>query len=414
MSNLLPLDTLRELISYNPFHFWQLANKLVPITDSCNTILRKYAWQARQAAGRAELEEKIGLAEQRLKEYLGYSVAPHWVTETLDVGCYRQLLWGRGLLTLQEGKVRQVGTLAISQIGEGAADLSDSDHDGLDDTFTALISDSTTSPADVRIYFAAADRYDDSQDLDYWEIRPVKVTRLNATTLQAVGRSWLLVKPYRYDGVGNPVGYNPDLTGLNSSGALDPSDPDTYVANVAFYKRTISATGVATLTNDTAGTITSYTLSAEIGNHETGQVLVQPQPGQGIPCFCGCGWNWNWPWGFGIFGFYPSGQPCYTQPVQQVTISYEAGADIANWKTIITRLALAELMRAICACEDANKEVYRWQQDLARVGTSNGIGSGESFRVDTKALANFFGTRAGQVDAWRQVRNLRLGTSVNV
>ncbi len=60
--------------------------------------------------------------------------------------------------------------------------------------------------------------------------------------------------------------------------------------------------------------------------------------------------------------------------------------------------AAAELARPICACDSANKELYRWQFDLA-TATSEA----EQYQLDLTDLANPIGTRRGHVAAWKQI-----------
>ena len=59
------------------------------------------------------------------------------------------------------------------------------------------------------------------------------------------------------------------------------------------------------------------------------------------------------------------------------------------------------MARPICACDTANREWYRWQQDLARTNKDD-----ELYTVSPQDLNNPFGTRRGHVWAWRQVLNL--------
>jgi hypothetical protein len=72
---------------------------------------------------------------------------------------------------------------------------------------------------------------------------------------------------------------------------------------------------------------------------------------------------------------------------------------------IAARLYYAvELARPLCACDEANRELYRWQFDLARTGGSND----ESYTsVSAADLDNPFGTRRGHVYAWRFVNDRR-------
>jgi hypothetical protein len=91
-------------------------------------------------------------------------------------------------------------------------------------------------------------------------------------------------------------------------------------------------------------------------------------------------------------------------------VRYKAGYPLSGgemdkrWQTAVTRFAAAELARPICACDNANRELYRWQFDVARTGGSND----ESYQATTmEDLANPFGTRRGHLYAWKFVKSMR-------
>ncbi len=71
------------------------------------------------------------------------------------------------------------------------------------------------------------------------------------------------------------------------------------------------------------------------------------------------------------------------------------------FRTVVARLAAAELARPICGCEDASRELFRWQFDLAR---SSGSGDEQYGAVSAADLDNPLGTRRGHVAAWRFIR----------
>jgi hypothetical protein len=98
-------------------------------------------------------------------------------------------------------------------------------------------------------------------------------------------------------------------------------------------------------------------------------------------------------------------------PPQRMTISYLAGVPLVGnqmdpkWATIVARLAAAELARPVCACESANRELYRWQVDLARTGGNNDEQFGAISQTDLDNPLG--GTRRGHIYAWRQIQHLR-------
>jgi hypothetical protein len=100
----------------------------------------------------------------------------------------------------------------------------------------------------------------------------------------------------------------------------------------------------------------------------------------------------------------------YREP-DRVLVRYLAGYPLdqngnmdRKWRTIVARLAMAELGKRIAAAEVANRELWHWQYDLARAAGAND----EQYAIGANDLENPFGTLRGQVYAWKQVKNLRL------
>jgi hypothetical protein len=99
--------------------------------------------------------------------------------------------------------------------------------------------------------------------------------------------------------------------------------------------------------------------------------------------------------------------PC--NPPDRAVIRTLAGYPLAAngqmdpfWQTVIARFAAAELARPICGCDDANRELYRWQFDLAR---TSGAGDEAYGAISQDDLNNPYGTRRGHVFAWRAVQS---------
>ena len=96
-------------------------------------------------------------------------------------------------------------------------------------------------------------------------------------------------------------------------------------------------------------------------------------------------------------------------PPQKLRANYVAGypttgGEMPEWlKQIVAKLAAAELARPICDCADGNGAVTYWQEDLAK--TTSG---GDSYFLPQDVMSNPFGTRRGQVDAWREIRTREL------
>lgn len=428
--NLLPLDTWRSILGFHPWFFWGLADQdRLRITSACNGLVTELPWQATDAAGRSEIRQAIEDAETLLASYLGFSVAPHYVESTvpwpryLDASLMRtgpSDPTGRWLtVQLPEGQIRAAGVEQLTSVSLAAAVvLSDPDGDGYDEKFTVgPIATTITDPAEIAVYFAAADRFDGpdytSAVGSHWRVQPVNIT-ISGGFVTITGARWLLVPPLIYQG----------LIGIGDG--LDPQAPANAVTTLDIYQRT-------TATNGTTITDAQATIIWE----------THPTWGDGWWCQCGCTTPVSAYSGSPYdpaavaqaagrvdihnaqLGIVAAAQAAYnsttgifsslswdvcTEP-DRVTVRYLAGFPLASdgqmqepYRTMVARLAAAELARPICACDEANRELYRWQFDLARTAGSGDEAYGA---VSQEDLNNPFGTRRGHVYAWKQVKNVR-------
>lgn len=418
--NLLPLESFRQVLGYSPFHFWGMANAKVPQTSDCNTVLREYNYQYADRAARDNIRQAIQAAEDRMAEYLGHALAPQYRTDALDwarYGDYR--VWRRDnipaadgryiSIRLPVGEVRAVGVEMLSLLGTPALTYSDADSDGLNDTFvTAAIATTQTDPNKIAVYFRGADRLDAEPVGERWRIQPVQVTIAGGTVVVR-GRSWLCVKPVLYEGTGNII--------------LDPSTTSNFVTNLEIYERTTDPNGEtvdnaqATLIWETipqhgwfccCATCANITFNpneydpaaegkavARVGIRDARLGIVTPA--EAVRNSSTGQWS-------GLSFAY------YREP-DRVIVRYLAGLPLeangqmqAKWRTLVARMAMAELGRPIASCDVANRELYHWQFDLARAAGAND----EQYQVSRLDLDNPFGTRRGHVYAWRQVKHLRL------
>jgi hypothetical protein len=436
LTPLLPLDTWRSILGYNPYHFWGLSNADVPVTSNCNAVVKEYDWQNAQAVGRADIREAIESAENLLASYLGYNPAPKYTEVTLPWPRYFDNSRTRFAPTDATGRwiapripdsgyVQALGVEALTLIGTATKStpavggdtliFTDADGDGLADTFTITLPTSQTDPDKVAVYFVAADRLDSEPVGARWRIEPVAVS-IAAGVATIIGRIWTIVRPIKYQGV-NPA-------------ALDPGNLDAttgpYAQSLAVYTRTTDPNGL-TITDSQA-------------------VLVwETSPCHGWWCGCGCQNATVNPAGAvsdpaaiasavargtirdsrlglvgigeavynatsGIWSTMPWGN-CAGEP-DSLTVRVLSGYPLdatnqmsAAYKTAVARLAMAELGRPVCACDTANRELYRWQKDLAQSSGANE----EAYGFATREILNApFGSRRGAIFAWGEVRNKRI------
>jgi hypothetical protein len=428
--NLLSLEEFRRVLGWSPWHFFGLSDTTyTPVNDACDDRLREYAWQRTDAAGRAEIAEAIESAERMLRGYLGFDVAPRYREDTLpwpryyDTSRERHANWdatGRFIAPrIPLGAyVQAVGVESLTlvdTVSVAGADLvfTDADGDGLYDTFTATVATAETDPDQIALYHAAANRLDGEAAGERWRIRPVSVS-ISGGTATIIGRLWLLVRPVLYEGVGAGA---PDPTDITAAGP--------YAQSLEVYQRETNPDGVtredaqavviwettpchgwwcccdscsdATLdpTNSPRDpAATAYALArAGIRDGAGGRVGI----GEALRNATTGIWAAQ-SWG------------ACREPDRVIVRTYagyplEGGQMDRRFQRIVARLGMAELARPLCACEHANRELHRWQFDLARSSGNNDEQFGYISRED---LSNPFGTRRGHVRAWKDVRALRL------
>ena len=98
----------------------------------------------------------------------------------------------------------------------------------------------------------------------------------------------------------------------------------------------------------------------------------------------------------------------------RVTLRYLAGFPLAAdgimaepYRTVVARLAAAELGRTVCGCDYANRELYRWQFDLSQTARGD-----ELFGISPENLNNPLGTRRGHVQAWKFIMDQQQLTGI--
>lgn len=417
----LTVEEFRRILGYNPFHFWGMTNATVPVTSACNGVVKQHAWQSEDAAGRDNILEAIRVAEDRIREHLGFYPGPRYIEDTLNWPKYLdQNLWrfsnsdpsGRFIGTkLDDRYVQEIGTEQLTLVGNAAVTSTDADSDGLKDTFQISIATTETDPTHIAVYFTAADRLDGEGVGDAWRIRPVRVS-IAAGVATITGRYWLIVKPIKYEG----VGYGNDLdpaTSANFASTLDVYQRATYTGGTtvdtaqavllwesspchSWFCLCSACSGVAyTPASSDYDPAAVGMAIARVGIRDSVNGLVVPalsvlNSSTGI--WSAISWN------------------SYREP-DRVKIRYLAGYPPAangevnhTFQTVVARLAAAELGRRIAACDEASQELYHWQFDLARSGGAND----ESYQVSPEDLANPLGTRRGHVYAWKQLKHLRV------
>ena len=426
MTPLTPLDTFFKAMMLHPWHSWQIADSaasvlspVIPVSATCNDLIYEYAWQSSDGvAGRADIRDAIETAESKVKTLLGYSIAPHFVTETILAPRYMdqrnsRLGYaapdGRWLpVQLSEGKVITIGIEARTLIGTvttagGSLVFSDADGDGLNDTFTITIATTVTDVDQIAVYFAAADRLDGEAVSEDYRIAPVKVS-ISGGIATIKGRLWLLVKPIKYQ---SP-----------SQAALEPSTLTNFAASLEVYKYFCNPTGTTT---DTAqAKLIWETRPFPVYATTPSDNSLDPAAQAYAIARCALRDPEN-----GIIGI---GEAVYdttnavwesvnlstARPPDRIEVRYQAGAPLVDhqvdplWASIMAHFAGAELGKRVCSRITAGRELQYWQIDRAFSGNA----TEERFVISPEDLNGPFGTRNGHIAAWREVQRRRKFTGV--
>lgn len=419
MTNLLPLENWRQILHFSPWYFWGLGDStLLKPYEGCSPLTRQYGWQNSDAGSRTEIAQAIATAEERLFDKLDFWPAPAFVRETALYPWQGQA-WGRwASVQLSAQHVQAIGVETNTSIALASPiTYTDVDGDGYIDTFTVgPVATTVTDIKEIALYFSAVDRFDGpdfSTDVsERWRVQPVRVS-ISGGNVTIKGPAWLLVKPITYEGVTN-IGANGLLP------ATAASTPAHFATTLDVYRHyadptgTTAATAAATLSWETRPCHGAWCCCDGCNSTATQGSVNDPSavatalarvglrdPVHGIVSLGEAAYNT-------VSGLWDAACCGSCDQPDRATINYQAGIPLDSrgqmdpyWQTVVARFAAAELARSICGCEDANRELFRWQFDLARTGANDELYGA----IAQDDLNNPYGTRRGHVFAWRAIQN---------
>lgn len=419
---LLSLDDYARVLGYPPPAFNQGASSIIfPGNLACQTIFQ-HEWQEHDAVSREEIAREIAIAEQDIANYLGWWPAPRWIAQ--DVKMYprfhrREYYSGQGLnvryqlksLKANYGRIIEPGQRAVTFIGTATAlgapcskTFSDEDGDGFDETVTVTCTGiTTTDECEIKVYF-----HDHNGDPE-WEIRPPRTRTLAGGTFTATFWAWQLIDPTLWELLPTHAEDGTPVVNLD--------DTNSYVTEVDLYREYNDPTAISavlywepeptSLSGSICGcggtgcvhcTLTEQNGCATLRNAELGYLTVAP----------------------GTYdedeGAWASASWSVCRDPDEVKLYYYCGnlseLNLAGrrcdglsdqWARIITWLATARLRRPLCDCSGVSTLVDWLQEDLA-----------VSTRESTKTvlwddLSNPFGTKRGEMEAYRHCRALEPG-----
>lgn len=418
----MPLELWREIVGYNPFHFWGIAGTAVPITSQCNGALREYAWQGADAVSRSDIRRAIASAEGRLFELLRFRVGARYVAREIrhprpadarlryirPVGADGRYL----AVATGEGYIREMGIEALTIIDRPTVIYTDEDGDGVIDQFAVAVATAVTDPEQLAVYFGVTDRRGQAVS-DRWRIEPVYI-HVAGGVATITGPAWLLVKPIRYEGVA--------ATSITPPAA--PVDTAVYAEYLDVYWRRTDGEGQSPetaaavlvweadpppwawpMTADCCQALNfdpgrrdpaslAYAVArASIRDRRGGLVYAGEATLNDDGDWVGRGWSGCRQPDRVILRYLAGARPF---EVEEVTRG-------ANWRDILFRLSIAELEGCFCTDHRANQILAEWQVDLAV-----SVPKQQTIAISNEQLNSPLGTRRGAVYAWNQIKHLRL------
>jgi hypothetical protein len=310
------------------------------------------------------------------------------------------------------GKIIEPGQRAVTYIGTATAQgapcsktFSDEDGDGFDETVTVSCTGvTTTDECEIKVYFA------DHDGDPEWEIRPPRTREIAAGTFTATFYAWQLIDPDLWERFPTHA--------YGGTQPIDLDDPTSFVTEVDIYREYNDPTATSAVlywepepsaigggavcscggTGCVRCTLTEQDGCATIRNAELGVLTVAP----------------------GTYdeddGAWEAASWSVCRDPDEVKVYYYCGnlselnragrrcTGLSDqWARVIAHLAAARLRRPLCDCSGASALVDWLQTDVA-LGTRE-----QTYTVLWDDLSNPFGTRRGEMEAYRHCRSLEPG-----
>jgi hypothetical protein len=411
----LSLDRYAQILGINPMFFaGASAERFFPLNNRCNDIWLQQSWMGSDVVSREDLAREINEAEREMRNYLGWSVAPDWFVQEIREfpRHYRRDGWRRfgrnvrservGVKT-RWGRVVSGGQRATTAVEEGATvTYSDEDGDGFAETATVTATTTLTNEFEIFAFTAGKNAAEE------WRIRPARSKSISGDTITLTFWSWQMIDPDLWAAMPTNDISAIDLSGLEetpvvSTNLVDTVDiyrvyNDNTTTSVQFFWEPLPADTLLDCIIDSSGDTVAYdtqTGTLSIRNAVIGVVVPVPAT------YNSDDEEWE--------------QDDYTKKRDPdfIKIYYYAG-EMSNaylddraysplsdyWAKAIAQLATARLERPLCSCGNTEALADKWQRDTAVMGET-------SYQTSPQDMDNPFGTRYGEILAWRKVKQER-------
>jgi len=368
----------------------------------CQDKWYQYPWQDQSSTSRDELAREIQQAERDIATQLGYYPGPRWeVDENHDYPQYYNRRYvttsGRGVkglaksLKMRRGKLIASGKRKVTLVDTPSVVLSDDDGDLFKETANV-----TYTIADVSLVGSHKVFYIDMNGDPRFEIRPVREVIVSGTSVTMKFDAWQLFKP--------------DLLSAwpgDGMTDIDATDINSYVGTVDVYLEEAdrsqeasmywrSENELCTCASSTCPVCSNYSQQACVqaaGTDLQNMLSVMPAT-----------------YADGAFTYVAFEK--YREP-DRVAISYLAGdyqLNTSGYKVVpddlakaIAYMVTARLPKPICSqCQNIS-DFEKWlREDLAFAQSGS---TGDVRFVTPDVLRAKFGTRRGEIEAWKVVQS---------
>ena len=411
----LSLPNYARIMGFNPVHFAGGYGTSIWPAGSCDDIWPRYQWQAFDRVSHETLADAIWEAERDIANVIGYEVAPTWIENEVHryPKFYRKDMLRTNMTNprgqrlsfqLSRGKFIEAGTRAVSnkQVAT-TADLSlqytDTNADGFFDTAVIDLTTALADVSEIKVYF-----YNTLGEQE-WEIRPCRTKSISGTTLTMTFDSWLFIDPDLQAG--------PPTTDLFRGLNLDTTA--NYVTKVDVYREYTDNTqpGAILYWEQEPVMVASCHFCSGVGcpscyfTTQNGCIFVRDTATGVVAASAAC-------YDASTASWLTESMAIGRDP-DQIKVFYRSGEQSQRWlrdlsfdpldpylAQAIAYMATARLERDICACGPVKNHADSLKQDLAARGSRGSAYTLISFSL----LDNPFGTRRGEIMAWKRVSDL--------
>lgn len=406
---LLPLADYARVMGINPIQFMSgVAANYFPTSGGTDRWVQ-YAWQDDAKVSREELAYEIQRAERDITAVLRYWPGPMWVEdeEILYPQFHRKGYVGQyghdsnrqmKSVKFAYGKFITGGKRVVSLIGTvtkatSSLQYEDNDSDGFAETARITVATSLTNACELKVYFQGKNGEKE------WEIRPLKTKSITGGVFEATVDSWLLLDPKLLAALPGtyPTGFQ----------AIDAEDLDNYVSDLDVYREYTDPAEQCYMMWPGSDVCACGGTGCAICGYETQTACLTPKEGAAglisvAPATYDAG-SAVWTYADFTHGYEPS----------RVRVSYLSGLQEENFTTncfelprdialAISYMTTARLSRPLCThSETLRKREKELKEDLIFISPG-----GDATRFVTREVLNCpFGTRYGELEAWRIVRD---------